>query len=677
MRYSKPFIFATLLVASSQIHAQNFTYVDDEAEASGYDVTAKFKGGSSELSLAEAENGDGYRLKVSSNAVELDAHVAKKSQRLALVSTKVLPGDIVVQRRGPRFRVIAAGRVIMEAEDARWPEGKIGYSGGFSDIRVQPIESISFADDFMRDAKAVLVKQAAGSETIWRAVKGSWATSGLTENEQAQVQQTTNPFIFKSTAADINMAVAGKPFWSDYTAEVSVKPEGAAEIGLAIYVQDDKNYLLMHWTQNGALQLRAIIDGKTRVLDEHPGGFDQNQWYRLKFSASAGVLRAWLDDNEVLRARTGLLGRGAVALYAKSPTKEASAVFDDVQVKSEEDFLDDFTKPVAGRWQTTSGAWSMRDGARPADARGAFAVMGESTWNDYLASADITLPADGAAGLVLHQVRGKGAYWLRFAGSKSKLPYAGKAQIVLMAGPKDTVIGESRIGSQFDGKQTRWNFSAERGYLRASANDKRLVDAFNEEHAAGRPGIFAQNGATGKPVTSEFEVSFPRARATWAKVPDLYTEGPQPLTMGGWSTPEGFWLTSSMRTGALVEAGSAKPQAGETLWHKGRFWGEDSVKFTLPAIEAGKSLDLMFAAVPAKGGAAFTDTAMKLSFKVDGDKLSTDLLKGKAALGHGETKIVGAANTQSVEVERRGSFVIVRVHGKDEKPRTVLAARLG
>jgi len=96
----------------------------------------------------------------------------------------------------------------------------------------------------------------------------------------------------------------------------------------------------------------------------------------------------------------------------------------------------------------------------------------------------------------------------------------------------------------------------------------------------------------------------------------------------------------------------------------------------LPAIEAGKSLDLMFAAVPAKGGAASADTAMKLAFKVDGDKLSTDLLNGKTVLNHGEMKINGAANTQSIEVERRGSFVIVRVNGKDEQPRTVLAARL-
>ena len=180
---------------------------------------------------------------------------------------------------------------------------------------------------------------------------------------------------------------------------------------------------------------------------------------------------------------------------------------------------------------------------------------------------------------------------------------------------------------------------------------------------------------TAAPRITDFQVRFPRARETWAKVPDLYVDDLQAQTMGGWSTPQGFWLTNSGKTGALVEAGSAPPQPGETMWHKGRFWGDDGVRFPLPNIPAGQSLDLMFASVPSRGGSA-VKTGLKLSLRTSGTNLTAEISKPGGKTSKGTLPITGPLTEQTIEVARRGTFVIVRATGKDAPAKTLLAARI-
>lgn len=657
-----------------------WNYLDDEAEAGGYDVTAQVAG-TGELLLAENDDHEGYVLKIGSGTLELGTQIKGQYHALASVREKLVTGPIVLQRRGPRWRVLSANRTVLQAEDDRFDEGKIGWRGSLSNVRVQPVEEISFADDFMRDAKAVKVSDAATTETIWRAVAGTWSTSGLTENSEAQVAQSTNPFVFKTNGVGTHLALGGQGFWSDYTFEVSVKPEGASAIGMAALAQDEKNYLLFAWPQGGAPELRAIVNGQSRVLDRAPDypGFEQKQWYRLRLSVAGGTLRAWIDDAEVLRAQTGLFGRGAAGLWAQTPSKEGAAAFDDVLVRSEDDFHDDFSTPVPGRWQTVSGKWGWRGAAAPVGAQGAFAVMGEKTWKDYVVSTDAFVPADGGAGLVLHHIPGKGALWLRWAGSKSKLPYAGHAQIVRLTGGKANVLGDTAIGGRFDNKTTSWRFGDERGYLKAEANGTRIVDAFSDEDSEGRAGLSAQNASAKSVVRlSNFAVEFPQVRPTWAKVPDLYEEEKQAQTMGGWSTPQGFWLADGGKTGAAIEASTTPANANTTLWHKGRFWGDDSVSFPLPTLTPGQKLDILFTPPGTSSGKpnANDPAALKLTLSIDSGVLHALLARGGKTQSKGDMKLAGAPNDQVLEIERRGTYFIVRSGGKDEERKTLLAARV-
>lgn len=661
-----------LLTAPAQA-LPGFTYLDDEGEAGGYDVTAHLKSLPVEWSLNEQDNGDGYRLKINPNSIELSLIANKTSKTLLTYPKGIAPGTVVIQRHGPRWRLVAEKRVVLEVDDDTWSEGKIGFKGAASDTKVQPTDEVAFDDDFMRVAsdvalaaakddprKGVSVKSVDIKETVWTALAGTWNTTGLTENPEAQVAQTANPFVFKAGAKGTNLSVAGKTFWADYGAEVSVKPEGATAIGLAGYVQDAKNYLLMHWSEAGDMQLRGMVNGQMRVLDSMKTPFEQNQWYRLRLVAANGWVRGYLDDAEVLRSRTGLFGRGQVGLFAEVPAPEQSVVFDDVSVRSINDFADDFATVIPGRWRPVAGTWSVQGGlTSPA---GGYNVMGEKEWTDYTASSQIQLPASAAAGVLLHHQVGKGSYLLRIAGSKAALPYAGRVQIVRVSGGKSEVLSEVPIGARFDGKMTEWAFTYERGYLKGEAGGTRLVDAFDDTMPAGRAGVFAQSDTKTKAASRfvEFNVMFPRQRPTWAKVPELYTEGNQPATMGGWALPEGLWvpltpLASSTPGDATIKKISTLTDA-KSFWHKGAFWGDGTVRFKLPKLTAEQKVDLVFGD-PAR-------ISYVLTLRVNGQVLQANLSRatgGNATeVGKGQATLEGKMDGQTVEVARRGSFFILR-----------------
>ncbi len=677
-------ILLPCLALSNAAHAAlpGFTYLEDPAEEGGFDVTAKLASLPVDWSLCEQENGDGYRLKFTPAGIELGLSKGKIATRLASYGKAIAPGAVVIQRRGARWRIIAEKRVLFEADDETWKEGKIGFRGAANTPKMQPSGDVTLDDDFMRVANDVVVADTQADprkgipiasvkieETVWSNLIGSWSTSGLAENAAAQVAQSANPFVFKAGAKGLNLAVAGKAFWDDYAVEVSVKPEGATAIGIAVYVQDDKNYLLLHWSEEGPVQLRGMIDGQPRILAEAPVAYDQNQWYRIRLSASNGWMRAAIDDTEVLRSRTGLFGRGQVGLYTENPSIEASAVFDDVTVRSINDIADDFRVTVPGRWRTVTGALAsnLQAGYMTSQgAQGAFAVTGEADWENYIAAADIELPESAAAGVVLHHQAGKGTYLLRVAGSKSASPYAGRVQLVKTMGVKTEVLDEARTGARFDGKTTQWEFACDRGYLSAKADGVRLLDAFDDDIDSGRPGFFAQGDAKSKtaPKITAFAVEFPHPRPTWASVPDLYSTGPQPLTMGGWSTPEGAWMPLPPLADPGVQFVGTTDTTSKTMWHKGPFWGDGTVRFKMPALAADQKLNLVFGdpkrnAVTLMLKAEATTLKGTLSRGAAGGAL-TQIAQGQAAL---EDKIEG----QTVEVARRGRLIIVHVGESNTK----------
>jgi len=693
-------LFACPLVPA---HAQNgFTFLDDDAEPGGYDVTARLKQMPVEFWLAKQTNGDGYHVKIESTGISLSVTQGGKTTPLAQEHEPVY-GDtsFVAQRRGTRWQFILGNHVALQAEDDNFNDGQIGYKGAADDPEVQPTEAIAFDDDFMRVASDVAMAQARSNprqgvtiatvqstETIWTGLDGKWQDTGLTENPAAQVAQSANPFAFKSSGPGDNIATAGHPFWSDYSAAASVQPDGASAVGILMYVQDDKNYLQLYWPVDGDPQLRAVVNGTPRVLDEDKGygPFEQKQWYRLRMTDSGGTLKGYIDDTPVLSAHSDLFGRGTVGLYSKIPADDANAeaTFDDAWVRSVDDFYDEFTTPVPGRWKLVTGEWNVTAGtassgfAMPLGKRGSYTTMGEPDWTNYNASADLAIPADGSAGLVIHHIPGVGAYLMRATGSKAALPYADSVQLVKIGGGKTEVLGQATAGGQFNGSHFRWTFGDDNGYLSVQVNGTTVLDAFDTSLPAGRAGLYAQAGVNDAPELSHFAVEFPQHKATWAKVPDLYELDTQAQTMGSWSTPQGFWVPASDFGGTTPDtttpAVAPAPATGttpavaddNTLWHKGEFWGDDTLRFELPDLSGGKNVKLIFKLSDAN--------RIQLTLSVPGD-LAAEITDGTHTW-NGTAKLDGDANGQPIEVDRRGTFIIVRV-GKDDNQKVVMATRVG
>lgn len=676
-----------LLFFALPARAQSFNFLDDEAEKGGYDVTAQVAQAPAEFFFNHAENGDAYNLKIAPQALQLFVVRGNKPRLLAQTAGKWrFPAAFVAQRRGARWRFILNNRIALEAEDDSFSEGQIGTRGAVAEARVQPIEPIRFDDDFMRVASEVALKDALKNprdgvkinglqlqESIWSVAAGRFATTGLTENAEAQVAQSANPFAFRPLDAGGNLALSGRPFWSDYAAQISVQPQGASEIGLVVYAQNPKNYLGMFWGEKLVPELRSVIDGRVTVLDRAVNfdAWEKNQWTRWRLEIVGGQLRGFLDDAEVLRARTGLFGRGQVGVWAKLPRagddkKGEGAIFDDASVRSIADFHDDFGKVVPGRWVVIAGKWSWQGAARPGDARGAYAAMGEPDWTGYRVSADLSVARGAAAGLLLNHLAGKGAYLLRVQNSAQGV---GKAQIALIQNGKTTVLGEKSLGSRWNSTSGRWSLEASDGYLRAQIANAELgeqlvVDAFDVSLAQGRAGIMAQNG-TGAAKVSNFSVEWPQNSSKWAKVPELYEVESQAQTMGGWSTPQGFWIArpnseKSPATGNAT-AGNATPgnaALSNAVWHKGEFFGDENLQFALPDLSGDKTLQLLFK------GATGEKLTLTLGQK---DALTANLSDGKRSWD-GAAKIAAGAK---IEIARRGTFFIVR-----SGETVVLAARI-
>jgi hypothetical protein len=347
------------------------------------------------------------------------------------------------------------------------------------------------------------------------------------------------------------------------------------------------------------------------------------------------------------------------------------------------DFHDNFSVSVAGRWQDISGQWTFQNAAWPANQTGAYAVMGESEWHDYIVSADVKLPADAAAGLVAHHIAGEGAYIFRVAGSQSKLPFAGKAQIVKIGGGQSTPIAEVTVGNRYDDSDGRWSFTIEHGYLQGTIviNGKatRVLDAWNDSNGSGRAGIYAQRGPKGNPSLKDFAVEFPREKSVWAVVPDIYEYSKQAETMGAWSTPEGLWLpVAPMETNMKLPA-SASAKDAKVFWHKGAFWGDQDIRFKMPALKASQNLTLILGDIPPGQAGSTPPLSLALTATTpskDKTQLDASLSRGaNEKLKEGKENIDGALEGKPIEISRRGNYVIVRV-GDEDNQQTLLAAKV-
>jgi hypothetical protein len=137
-------------------------------------------------------------------------------------------------------------------------------------------------------------------------------------------------------AAESAWITAGEAGWSDYRAEVSMKPLGSGGGGLAVAVTAPGEGLLLRWigppprlapagktaapapARAEGLQLVRLAKGAETVLAEKPARYRPYEFYRLALDWRGEEVRALVDGVEVFSAKVAGLRRGGVALCAGS-----------------------------------------------------------------------------------------------------------------------------------------------------------------------------------------------------------------------------------------------------------------------------------------------------------------------------------------------------------------------
>jgi hypothetical protein len=153
----------------------------------------------------------------------------------------------------------------------------------------------------------------------------------------------------------ISLITGGEPGWSDYAAEVAVKPLGYGGFGLAFAVTSPQDFLLFRWrgpvdpssqlatgkpalgeTITDRLQLIRVAGGQEAVLAERTASYRPYEFYRLSIDWSGDKVKCFVDDNELLTTIVPELRRGQVGLYA---LRGLPVFFDDVRVAADRSAL--------------------------------------------------------------------------------------------------------------------------------------------------------------------------------------------------------------------------------------------------------------------------------------------------------------------------------------------------
>ncbi|MHB9134654.1 MAG: LamG-like jellyroll fold domain-containing protein [Armatimonadota bacterium] len=256
--------------------------------------------------------------------------------------SKVVPGEaylLTVMRRGEWLAILRDGALIYRGQAPRFGGSQAGVTAGegwtVDDARIQHVEPVAFADNFMRTAD---------EKGEWEAISGQWALQSAWDNDPKggsnrfnNITYAQNPFAWAGRGEKTPaMCLAGKPFWEDYTFTASVRPANDVTVGVGVNMIDAKNGLLVTWgpandrgTRGNALCLYKLIDGRATLIGKDAGGFVPEQWYKLRVFSSINGVRVAVDGKDRITVNNVSPWRGRVALYVEGSN---GAVFDDVTV---------------------------------------------------------------------------------------------------------------------------------------------------------------------------------------------------------------------------------------------------------------------------------------------------------------------------------------------------------
>ncbi|MBI3923871.1 MAG: hypothetical protein HY318_20785 [Armatimonadetes bacterium] len=604
-------------------------------------VTGLRGGGASATVLFNCKDDANY-LSVEFLPGQCELTKTENGKSVTLASAKVIaPGEgsipFTIKRRVWRITLICNGETVARGYDDDLSGGAAGWrvtnGASLDGLRIQERAPVYFADDFTRGS---------GESSQWDVLagKGQVAEIAVGNHAGAVGRHSSNAFSWVVQAQPSALCSTGYWYWDDYAVDVCVKPEaetGAASqkgaLGIVASLQDPKNYFLFRWTAAGEgrseLGRREIVrveGGKSTTLVSQVGGYQPDQWYRLRFAVRDGTLSGYIDGQQVCSIRDDAFGQGKVGLYAENVSR---ATFDDVRVVATDGFREDFDLAEPGKWDDFGGPWQTQTSThcrRTTQPGEGITVTGRPDWNDYVFAAEVKPERAEQVGLAFayHDSKQYSIFVLPTSAS-------GKAQIVRVSEGKRSVVAESANPCSA-GKGSRLKVDVNKGRVKAFVNDQLVVATVVPGSLAGRLGFYAKGDGGAR-----FNTTVVWCRLEETTKPRVEEQFTKEDTMAGWASASGSWRSGS----------------DQTAWHLGEFYGDPKVSLEVP-FDVWK----INGSLVINGDGVTAESGYQLLAKVAADGQSTLELKRRGAtVANGSGKLLVESDEQRLQLWREGDFV--------------------
>ena len=511
--------------------------------------------------------------------------------------------ELRLARHGCKMGVFQGGALAAFAFDDRILEGGVGYrmlnGGSPVKVRAEARDDIHFAEDFM----------------ISQGKSEQWHGNGDAKRGDFEVKSLRHPLLsanaFSFFGAGSNIySVTGESWWDNYVYELSLRGPETGKIGLVFAYRDENNYGLFRWGSRGKdgrwearRELVRVRDGQEEVLAQAPGGYAPNEWYKATVNVSYARVSVYIDKHLMLETTDACLAAGAAGVWcdvprpeklAKDPKEQEfslnsleglmrqHAVFDDVRVRSQEDYEERFLTPgtLKSGWLVGEGDWSVAanasaDKAAAGHAPSALksgtlsvrcagdtkALIGDRRWSQYQVTADVQPLNKGVAGIVLMHRDESNYYVVKIENGILKL--------VRVAAGVERVEDNAQL-TNAGAEPIRIQASVKKGHIRAIADDGASVEAFDgETRLRGRAGLYVHSGGSASVPSaafSSFRIEFipePEPLVTNNAIFD------EEVSMNEWSNSAAEWVPPSDNN---IEVQDNKVVT--LLWHRSQFPGD-------------------------------------------------------------------------------------------------------
>ena len=518
---------------------------------------------------------------------------------------------------------------------------------------------IAFGDDFMRASTSTDVPEETPSDgqappqpaepekpvsagADWEVLDGTW---GLGRIRNASL--SSNAFWLEGSSSGPPAAiVTGNRYWSNYSFEVSCKPVNQHPMGILFYWLDSDNFFLLRWSNYidendpGRRELVKVHNGRRTVIASAPGGFRQNQWYRLGVTISDNLATAYIDGHEILSARDDNLCFGKAGLYNESPQP---VQYDDVYISRYQHLRETFEHPFPGRWQQIGGNWA--NGSLPGSsdtgkhfvvsANGpAKAVAGAEEWSDYTLQSDVLGWTDGEVGLTFCYLDEGNHYLLAWASD-------GAVRLVRVLDGEETALATATMERK-DEPVHHLLARVDDGLITVRLDGGVALEAWDNTLSRGRAGLYASYLRTVAfdNVAVDFK-PLPQPVLTTNKVHDAEK------SMKSWAATASDWLAKRESIDGRLLAGN---------WHRADFFGDTQVELTLDELPAKDTeIHLVVSAAGQRLASGYSLILRR------GEALQAQLCRLGVPLAM--FKVAETTSAVKVRLERRSSLVIARVNG--------------